>query len=72
MEHPYSVKLSKLVEDYHLEVLRKGSGYEECLIRTNDINRPGLQLIGFFDYFDNKRIQLLGKVESTFLAVEEF
>mgnify|MGYP001069187559 FL=1 len=42
MEHPYSVKLSKLVEDYHLEVLRKGSGYEECLIRTNDINRPGL------------------------------
>ena len=67
MEHPYSVKLSKLVEDYHLEVLRKGSGYEECLIRTNDINRPGLQLIGFFDYFDNKRIQLLGKVESTFL-----
>ncbi|BDF67803.1 HPr kinase/phosphorylase [Oscillospiraceae bacterium] len=67
MESLYSVKLSKLVEEYSLDVLRKGKGYEKCLIRTEDVNRPGLQLIGFFDYFDPMRLQVLGKVESTFL-----
>ncbi len=68
MESLYSVKLTKLVEDYHLDVLRKGKGYDKCLIRTEDVNRPGLQLIGFFDYFDPLRLQVLGKVENTFLT----
>ncbi len=67
MESLYSVKLSQLVEDYHLEVIRKGKGYDKYEIRTEDVNRPGLQLIGFFDYFDPLRLQVLGKVESTFL-----
>lgn len=62
-----SVKLTKLVEDLHLEVLRAGKGYEKYQVRTQDVNRPGLQLIGFFDYFDPLRIQILGKVEQTFL-----
>ena len=67
MESLYSVKLTRLVEDFHLEVLRKGKGYEKYLVRTQDVNRPGLQLIGFFDYFDPLRLQVLGKVEHTFL-----
>lgn len=67
MESLYSVKLSTLVEEFGLDVLRKGKGYDKCLIRTEDVNRPGLQLIGFFDYFDPMRLQVLGKVESTFL-----
>ncbi len=68
MESLYSVKLSKLVEDFHLDVLRKGKGYDKCLVRTEDVNRPGLQLIGFFDYFDPMRLQVLGKVENTYLG----
>lgn len=67
MESLYSVKLTQLVEDYHLEVIRKGKGFDNYQIRTEDVNRPGLQLIGFFDYFDPLRLQVLGKVESTFL-----
>ena len=67
MESLYSVKLSKLVEDLGLDVLRKSKDYDKRLIRTEDVNRPGLQLIGFFDYFDPKRLQVLGKVEGTFL-----
>jgi len=67
MEGHYTVKLTTLVEEYHLEVLRKGKDYDERQIDTKDVNRPGLQLIGFFDYFDPKRLQLLGKVENTFL-----
>ena len=31
------------------------------------MNRPGLQLTGFFDYFDAKRLQVIGRVETTYL-----
>ena len=61
----YSVKLGKLIEDFELDVLRGAEGYREVLIQREDVNRPGLQLVGFFDYFDAKRMQLLGRVEST-------
>lgn len=67
MTSPYSVKLTQLVEEYHLEVLREGSNYEECRVCSGDVNRPGLQLVGYFDYFDHQRLQLLGKVEETYL-----
>lgn len=68
MENHYSVKLSKLIEEFELEVLRGVEGYEELLIQREDVNRPGLQLVGFFDYFDAKRMQVLGRVESTYLS----
>ncbi len=64
----YTVKLSTLVEEFHLEVLRKGQGYDNQVVRVRDVNRPGLQLIGFFNYFDPQRLQVLGKVENTFLS----
>lgn len=67
MESPYSVPLGKLIKEFNLEVLRPSEGYEDRPIRTEDVNRPGLQLIGFFDYFDPTRIQVLGKVENTYL-----
>lgn len=67
MKSLYSVRLTQLVREFDLEVARTASNYETCLIQTEDVNRPGLQLIGFFDYFDPQRIQVLGKVENTFL-----
>ena len=68
MESLYSVKLGKLIRDFNLEVLRGGEGYEDRAIRTEDVNRPGLQLTGFFDYFDPKRLRVIGRVETTYLA----
>ncbi len=62
-----SVKLSRLVEEYHLEVLRKSSNYDKCEVFTDDVSRPGLQLIGYFDYFDPERLEIIGKVETTYL-----
>lgn len=70
MENAHTVKLSKLVENYHLQILRKSRDYEKRLVRTQDVNRPGLQLIGYFDYFDPERIQVLGKVEHTFMETK--
>ena len=68
MESLYSVPLGKLISEFNLEVIRGGKDYETRAIRTEDVNRPGLQLIGFFDYFDPKRIQMIGRVETTYLT----
>ena len=63
-----SIKLTKLVERFELKVLNKGKNYDRCLIRADDINRPALQILGFFDYFAPDRIQVIGKVEWTYLS----
>ena len=68
MENLYSVKLEKLIQEFHLEVLRGAAGYADRPIRTENVNRPGLQLTGFFDYFDPDRIQVIGRVEDTYLS----
>ncbi len=60
-------KLSRLVENFHLEILHKGSDYETREITISDVNRPALQLVGFYDYFEPRRLQILGKAEMTFL-----
>jgi len=47
------------------------SNPDEILISTTDINRPGLQLAGFMDFFDNTRVQVLGRNEMMFLEALE-
>ena len=68
MESLYTVKLGELIKKFNLEVLRGAEGYEDQAICTEDVNRPGLQLTGFFDYFDPHRLQVIGKVEDTYLS----
>jgi HPr kinase/phosphorylase len=67
MDTLYSVKLTDIIREFNLEILYAPDDYEKILIVADDVNRPGLQLAGFFDYFDSSRLQVLGKVENTFL-----
>ena len=60
-----SVKINKLIEDMNLEVLVEGDPDVE--ISVSDINRPGLQFSGFYNYFANERIQIVGNAEWSFL-----
>lgn len=60
-----AVTVEKLIKDFELEVLVEGSGDEE--ITVSDVNRPGLQLSGFYNYFTPERIQVIGKAEWSFL-----
>lgn len=62
----FSVELDKVVHEMKLEKLYYPE--RKIWVETADLNRPGLQIAGFFDYFDPKRIQVFGKVESTYLA----
>ncbi len=63
----FTVTLAKIIEELNLDVIYCPSDPAEVIISTADINRPGLQLSGFFDFYDNNRIQLLGKSELSFL-----
>ena len=60
---------SALIEHFSLEVLVEGS--KGKLINVSDINRPGLQIAGFYEYFGNKRVQLIGMAEWSFLDCME-
>ncbi|MBE6062035.1 MAG: HPr kinase/phosphorylase [Clostridium butyricum] len=59
------VSVKKLISDFDLEVLVEGN--EDINVSVNDINRPGLQLAGFYNYFAPERIQVIGKAEWSFL-----
>ncbi len=67
MARSQSVKLGKLIERFNLEVLLGAEDYENRQVSAEDVNRPGLQLAGFFDYFDEKRLQVIGLVETSYL-----
>ena len=63
----YSVSLRSVASGQGLRVLHAAKDFKTARVRTADVNRPALQLAGFYDYFDPKRLQLIGRVESTFL-----
>ena len=67
MRSKYSVKLKTIVEEHNLNVLHAAKDYETATITTYDVNRPAMQLAGFYNYFDPHRIQIIGRVESTYL-----
>ncbi|MBR5157320.1 MAG: HPr(Ser) kinase/phosphatase [Clostridia bacterium] len=62
-----SVKLGTIIAEHNLEIIYAPNGYEDIPITVAEVNRPSLQIAGFFDYFDSNRIQILGKVEHTYL-----
>ncbi len=61
------VTLDKIIKEYSLETVYCSKNPSEIKISNGDVNRPGLQLTGFYEYFDNNRIQIIGKAEIAFL-----
>ena len=61
-----SVKVKDIVEKFQMEVLYPGADFETETLTITDVNRPGLQFVGFFDYFDPRRLQIIGKAETMF------
>ena len=61
------VRLPDLVKELGVEVVHCGADYETALVGIKDVNRPGLQLVGYFDYFDERRLQVIGMAETQML-----
>ena len=68
MEEIYSVKLSKVISEFTLEALHMPDLPENIDITCSRVNRPGLQIIGFYDYYEQARLQIIGKVENMYLS----
>ncbi len=71
MAKNFSVSLDAIMMEMGLESVFLPSPPEELLVSCSDVNRPGLALSGFFEYFDSDRIQILGKSEYGYLEDQE-
>ena len=67
MEEVYSVKLSKIIDEYNMETMYLPDLPEKILISCSRVNRPGLQIAGFYDYYEPARLQIIGKAEKKYL-----
>jgi len=63
----YTVPLTSVISEFSLENLTPKVNLEKRELTQANINRPALQLAGYFDYFDPGRLQVIGMVEHTFL-----
>ena len=63
MKTEYTVSLKKIIDEHQLETLYLPSDAEKILITTPEINRPGLHIAGYYEFYDERRIQILGKNE---------
>ena len=64
----FNVSLKKLTEKVSLDVVYTPKGLEEINVEIAEVNRPGLFLAGYYDYFDKLRLQILGLAEMNFLS----
>ena len=56
MAEKFTVSLQKIINEFKLESIYTPKPPEEIFIDENDVNRPGLQLMGFYEYFNPERI----------------
>jgi len=63
----YTVELVRLIEKMNLENCTPDIDIQSIRISQPDVNRPALQLAGFFDYFDSERVQVIGHVEKAYM-----
>lgn len=61
------VELIKFIEKMHLENLTPQIDISSIYITQAEVNRPALQLTGYYDHFDAERLQVIGYVEYTYL-----
>ena len=68
MDELYSVSLEKIIEEFDLESLYLPDLPENISVNCARVNRPGLQMVGFYDHYEQARLQIIGKVEHLFIS----
>ena len=67
MKSNFSVSLARIVEEFSLKSISVKGDPADIMISSADVNRPGLQFSGYYEYYDSDRIQIVGKSEVSFL-----
>ncbi len=68
MNTNFSVSLEKIIKELSLKVYYAPGPVEEIMVSSTDINRPGLELTGYLEFFDKNRIIILGNTEYSYLS----
>lgn len=68
MKTPYSVSLKNIIAEFKLESLEMPDDPQNLFVHNVDINRPGLELGGYYEYYDADRIQIFGMSEMSYLT----
>jgi len=63
----YSVPIHQIVNEFHLRTIYATAEHLDRRISDTGINRPGLQLTGFFEYFKPNRVQVMGMAEKLYI-----
>ena len=66
-EHMASITLTKIIKKFQLENLTPEVSVKGISITQPDINRPALQLAGYFEHYEATRLQIIGFVEYTYM-----
>lgn len=61
------VSIKKIIDKMELNFLNPSVDVKERCVTMADVNRPALQLSGYFEHFEKDRIQIIGMVEYTYL-----
>ena len=64
----YGVTITELIKKMDFRNLTPEIDADKIVLSHPDVNRPALQLTGFYDHFDNERVQMLGNVELAYLS----
>ena len=65
----YSISLAKLIKEFSLDVIHLPREADDIIITSPEVDRPGLALSGFFEYFKTDRIKLIGNAEYRYLSL---
>ncbi len=63
----YGVTITEIIEKMGFTNLTPELDTDKIVVSHPDVNRPALQLTGFYDHFDNERVQLIGNVEMAYM-----
>ncbi|HIT08754.1 MAG TPA: HPr(Ser) kinase/phosphatase [Candidatus Merdivicinus faecavium] len=68
MASKFTVTLERLIKEFSFEEIYVPDDPASIHISSGDVNRPGLFITGFYDYFDPDRIQIIGRMETAYLS----
>lgn len=72
MQGKYSVPLSKVIKTHSFEVIYMPDKPDsELVIRSQDVNRPGLMFAGYEKFFDPERVEFIGLAEMSYLQEQD-
>ena len=62
-----SVSVAKIAQILDLKNFTDNIELKKIKITSSDVNRPALQLTGYFEHFEQSRIQMIGNVEYAYI-----